>query len=135
MNLLRTLLVTTVVAALIAGCARTRTVEEVAVAPPPMEPTPNLQHFEATAYSVKGTTKSGAQTRPGVVAADPKVLPIGTRIRVDGAGAYSGEYTVLDTGREIKGREIDIFMPHNDDAVEFGRRQVSVEVIGRAAED
>ncbi|MEO8604762.1 MAG: 3D domain-containing protein [bacterium] len=104
--------------------------------PPPIEaaPTPRTTTFEATAYSVKGTMKSGQKTRPGVVAADPRVLPIGTRIRVGGAGAYSGDYTVLDTGREIKGREIDIFMPAENDAAAFGRQQVSVEVLSENTE-
>jgi hypothetical protein len=45
---------------------------------------------------------SGMQTRRGIVAADPKILPIGTRIRVQDAGRYSGEYTVTDTGPAIK---------------------------------
>lgn len=131
MKMLRALLCCLAAGALFVACARSRTVQEVAVAPS-VEPTPQRMSFEATAYSVKGTTKSGEQTRHGVVAADPRVLPIGTRIRIDGAGAYSGEYTVLDTGREIKGHELDIFMPRSEDAVEFGRKQVQVEVLSEA---
>jgi 3D (Asp-Asp-Asp) domain-containing protein len=85
--------------------------------------------FEATAYTVEGQTASGAQTRAGIVAADPNVLPIGSRIRVSGAGRYDGEYTVKDTGREIKGREIDIYIASDAEAKRFGRKNVTVEVL------
>ena len=105
-------------------------------APPPpvaVEPTPNRGAFVATAYSIEGTTASGKQTRRGIVAADPNVLPIGARIRVSDAGAYSGTYTVADTGRAIKGREIDVFIPDAHEARRFGRRHVQVEVLDRGA--
>jgi len=69
------------------------------------------------------------QTRRGIVAADPKILPIGTRIRVQDAGRYSGEYTVTDTGPAIKGHEIDIYMPDGAEAKNFGRRKVRVEIL------
>lgn len=121
------------------GCATTRPAPAelpvpVAVAPPPAVPTPALepaktQRFEATAYSIKGRTASGQRTRDGVVAADPKVLPLGTRIRVSEAGSYSGEYTVTDTGRTIVGREIDIYIANDAEAKRFGRRNVQVEVL------
>lgn len=105
-------------------------------APPPEvaapAPTPSkTRNFVATAYSTEGTTKSGGQTRSGVVAADPRVLPIGTRIRVADAGPYSGVYTVTDTGRAIKGSEIDLFIPDANEAKRFGRRHVQVEVLGK----
>ena len=90
-----------------------------------------VQTFSATAYSIEGTTKSGAQTREGIVAADPRVLPLGSRIRVRDAGAYDGEYVVHDTGPAIKGREIDIYMPNDAEAKRFGRRTVKVEVLSR----
>jgi hypothetical protein len=57
---------------------------------PPAPAPPRLLDFSATAYSITGTTASGMQTRRGIVAADPKILPIGTRIRVQDAGRYSG---------------------------------------------
>jgi rare lipoprotein A len=100
-------------------------------APARPAPPPRLLDFEATAYSVTGTTASGTQTRRGIVAADPAVLPIGSRIRVDGAGAYSGVYTVTDTGPAVTGREIDIFIPDNGEAKRFGRRRVRVEIVER----
>ena len=94
-------------------------------------PPPRLLEFEATAYSVTGTTASGMQARPGTVAADPTVLPLGSRIRVHGARAYSGVYTVTDTGPAVKGREIDIFIPDGAEAKRFGRRRVHVEILER----
>jgi 3D (Asp-Asp-Asp) domain-containing protein len=85
--------------------------------------------FEATAYAIDGTTASGVKARKGVVAADPAILPFGSRIRVDGAGQYSGQYVVEDTGPAIKGHEIDIYLENQKEAREFGRRQVRVEVL------
>ena len=102
-------------------------------APAPVPPKAEVPatSFEATAYSIEGVTASGAQTRKGIVAADPQVLPIGSRIRVEGADPYDGEYTVTDTGREIKGREIDIYIANDAEAKRFGRKKVSVEVLER----
>ena len=86
--------------------------------------------FEATAYCIEGETASGVQTRRGIVAADPDVLPIGSRIRVDGLGRrLSRTYDVEDTGRLVKGREIDIFMADCDAAREFGRQPARLRVL------
>jgi 3D (Asp-Asp-Asp) domain-containing protein len=68
--------------------------------------------------------------RRGIVAADPRVLPLGTRIYLN-AGAYSGNYTVTDTGGVIKGNILDIWVPSCGEAVKFGRRSISVSVLGR----
>ncbi len=88
--------------------------------------------FEATAYSDPGDeTASGTTARRGVVAADRRILPIGTRIRIEGAGEYSGEYTVEDSGRTIKGRELDIHIADARAAKRFGRKTVQVEVLQR----
>jgi rare lipoprotein A len=107
------------------GCGRLRG------APARPTPPPRLLEFEATAYSVTGTTASGMQTHRGAVAADPAVLPLGSRIRVDGAGAYSGVYMVTDSGLGVKGLEIDIFIPDGAEAKRFGRRRVHVEILER----
>jgi 3D (Asp-Asp-Asp) domain-containing protein len=97
--------------------------------PPPTSSPPRLIAFEATAYSIRGRTASGTHTRPGIVAADPKILPLGSRIRVHGAEPYSGVYEVADTGRTIDGHEIDIYIPSKRAAKRFGRRRVKVEVL------
>ena len=48
------------------------------------------------------------------------------------AGKYSGEYLVSDTGRTIKGREIDIYLASDAEAKRFGRKRVRVEVLSAA---
>src|SRR5262245_31653106 len=90
----------------------------------------SVLRVEATAYCIEGETASGVQTRKGIVAADPDVLPLGSRIRVDGLGRrLSRTYDVEDTGRLVKGREIDIFMADCGAAKQFGRRPARVKVI------
>jgi 3D (Asp-Asp-Asp) domain-containing protein len=90
---------------------------------------PTYLDFEATAYSIEGRTAAGTSARKGIVAADPAILPLHSRIRVHDAGAYSGEYAVEDTGRTIDGREIDIYLANDAEAKRFGRRRVRVEVL------
>lgn len=88
------------------------------------------QTFQATAYSISGTTFSGVKVVEGIVAADPMVLPIGSVIEVRSNG-YSGIYTVLDTGAVIQGRIIDIYVREYQKALQFGRRWVKVRVLRR----
>lgn len=89
-----------------------------------------MTDFHATAYCLKGRTASGIYTRPGVIAADPSVLPLGTVVHLR-AGRYTGTYTVMDTGGRIKGRRVDVYVPTYREAIQFGRRQVKIKVIGR----
>ena len=84
--------------------------------------------FVATAYSLKGVTRSGVRVRRGIVAADPSRIPLGSVIQVR-AGRYSGIYRVLDTGSAIKGEIIDIYVPDYREAVRFGRQRVQVRVL------
>jgi len=81
--------------------------------------------FTATAYCLKGRTAMGHGVRRGLIAADPRVLKLGSRVFIS-AGAYSGEYLVSDTGGGVKGREIDIWMPSCSEARRFGRRKVTI---------
>ncbi len=92
--------------------------------PYPSSPMP----FQATAYSESGVTKSGVPAKYGIVAADPAVLPLGSWIRVEGP-AHPGVFRVMDTGRLIKGRIIDIYLPEFRQAVEYGRQSVRVTVL------
>jgi len=114
---------------LLAGCM-TRPRPETAP-PPPTVQQPTYLEFEATAYSIEGRTAAGTRARRGIVAADPAVLPLGSRIRVLDAGRYSGDYVVEDTGRTIDGHEIDIYLADDREAKRFGRRHVRVEVLRR----
>ena len=86
--------------------------------------------FTATAYSLRGRTASGSGVRRGIIAADRRVLPLGTRVRLE-AGSYSGEYIVADTGGAVRGRKIDIWMPQTSEAMRFGRRPVKLTVLTR----
>ncbi|MBI4852674.1 MAG: 3D domain-containing protein [Acidobacteria bacterium] len=82
----------------------------------------------ATAYCLNGRTASGVFSKYGIIAADPKYLPIGSIVRIRG-GEYTGLYSVLDTGTKIKGRKIDIYLTSGKEAIEFGRRDVTLEVL------
>lgn len=90
---------------------------------------PQTRRFVATAYSLEGPTASGKPVRVGLVAADPAVLPLGSKIRVHDAGRYSADYVVRDTGSRVKGHRIDIYVPDVSEAKRFGRREVRVEVL------
>ena len=84
--------------------------------------------YVATAYSLRGRTASGKYTSRGVIAADPSVLPLGSRVRLE-AAAYTGEYLVADTGGAVRGRRIDIWTPSTREARRFGRRTVKLTVL------
>ena len=86
------------------------------------------QTYTATAYCLRGRTASGKPVNRGLIAADPSVLPLGTRVRVE-AGSWSGEYVVEDTGGAVKGRRIDIWTPTTREALQFGRRPVKLTVL------
>jgi len=122
--------------------------------PEPPAPTPsksayvaadveNLQYtrviqMEATAYTNSfqdtgknpgdkyyGITASGMKARYGVVAVDPRVIPLGTNLYVVGYGyAIAG-----DTGGAIKGNKIDLFFDTRQECYTFGRRQITVYVL------
>lgn len=86
-------------------------------------------HVLATAYSDAGTTKGGTDTHVGTAAADPAVLPLGTKVRLHDAGRYSGTYVIADTGNKVGGHHIDIFLPNKTEAKRFGRKLVWVQVL------
>ncbi len=90
-------------------------------------PAPSVSYL-ATAYSLRGRTASGAGVSKGIIAADPRVLPLGSRVRLE-AGGYSGEYMVADTGGAVRGRRIDIWTPTAREALRFGRRLVKLTVL------
>ena len=81
--------------------------------------------FSATAYCLSGKTAMGHGVRRGIIAADPRVLRLGSKITIT-AGPWSGTYLVSDTGGGIKGKRIDIWVPGCAEARRFGRRTVQV---------
>jgi 3D (Asp-Asp-Asp) domain-containing protein len=86
--------------------------------------------FKATAYCLQGRTATGGGVRRGIVAADPRVLPLGTQIQMT-AGSYSGTYTVADTGGAVRGRILDVWVPSCSEAMRFGRKTVMVSVLSK----
>ncbi len=89
-------------------------------------------HYVATAYSLRGKTASGKYVSQGIIAADPRILPLGSRVRLE-AGPWSGDYLVADTGGAIRGRKIDIWTPSSREAMRFGRRKVKLTVLSYPA--
>ena len=88
--------------------------------------------YVATAYSLRGRTAIGIPVGKGLIAADPRHLPLGSRVRLD-AGTYSGEYLVADTGTLVRGKRIDIWTPTSREAMRFGRRTVKLTVLSLGA--
>ena len=66
----------------------------------------------------------GNRVHSGAVAADTRVLPMGSLIHVEGYG----QYTVTDTGGAIKGSRLDLWIPNCSAAKKFGRRTVRVRI-------
>jgi len=89
-------------------------------------------NYVATAYSLRGKTASGRMVSRGLIAADPRVLPLGSRVRLEHPG-YTGEYLVADTGGKIRGKRIDIWIPTSREAMRFGRRTVKLTVLSYPA--
>jgi 3D (Asp-Asp-Asp) domain-containing protein/peptidoglycan hydrolase CwlO-like protein len=101
-----------------------------AVPPPPAAPTPvqpaagsgRQLTVVATAYSLHGGTASGLPTGPGVVAVDPTVIPLGTRMYIPGYG----DGIAADTGTAIKGLRIDLWFPTLAQTYTWGKRTVTI---------
>lgn len=116
-----------------AAARRARTATTVA-APQPAEPVSTttvparsgdgtyLGEFTVTCYSLRGTTASGRPVGPSVVAVDPRVIPLGTWIHIEGIGNRQAS----DTGGDIKGKRLDIWHESRDWCLQFGRRVLSV---------
>ena len=89
---------------------------------------------EATAYTANcagcsGTTATGVDLKANpnqkVIAVDPSVIPLGSKVYVEGYG----EAVAADTGGAIKGNRIDVFVPSEGDAQQFGRKSVKITVM------
>jgi 3D (Asp-Asp-Asp) domain-containing protein len=81
---------------------------------------------DAVAYHLPGTTASGLPVGVGVIAVDPAVIPLGTRVFVPGYGPA----VAADVGSAIKGNIIDLWMPSTAAARAWGRRTVTITVYG-----
>lgn len=88
----------------------------------------------ATAYTAfcegcSGVTKTGIDLRSNpdqkVIAVDPSVIPLGSRVWVEGYG----EAIAGDTGSAIKGNRIDVFVADKQDALNWGRKTVTIKIL------
>ncbi len=86
--------------------------------------------FSATAYCKGAMTTSGVAVQRGIAASDPELLPVGSVVDIDShEPRYNGIYTIMDTGPQVHGRQVDIYMWNCNEALRFGRRQVHVVVL------
>ena len=101
--------------------------------PPDARPgkrTGNIMTMEATGYSpeepgLDDTTATGMKAQHGVVAVDPRVIPLGTRLYIEGYGyAIAG-----DTGSAIKGNRIDLCFDTLEEVEAYGWRTITVEIL------
>lgn len=91
---------------------------------------------QATAYDASVAdgvpyTASGTIARPGVIAVDPNVIPLGTRVYIESMDEWpSYGYAVAeDTGSAIVGHIVDLFYDSHQTALDFGRRSVRVYIL------
>jgi 3D (Asp-Asp-Asp) domain-containing protein len=104
--------------------------KEVTPGDEPVVPNANHLRFTATAYCKGTTTASGVNVRTGIAAADPDLLPVGSVVQVYRLGErYNGIYTIMDTGPAVQGRHIDIYMWSCNEALQFGRRPIAINVL------
>lgn len=90
--------------------------------------------MEATAYTAScegcsGITSTGINLKENpdakVISVDPSVIPLGSRVYVEGYG----EAIAGDTGGGIKGNRIDVFIPSKQDAINYGVKQLKVTIL------
>jgi 3D (Asp-Asp-Asp) domain-containing protein len=79
---------------------------------------------DAVAYSLPGSTALGVPVRKGVVAVDPQLIPLGTKMHVPGYGPS----LAADVGTAIRGRIIDLWFPSTAEARAWGRRALTITV-------
>jgi 3D (Asp-Asp-Asp) domain-containing protein len=88
----------------------------------PVAPEGRTLTVTATGYTLLGRTATGAPVGYGVVAVDPNVIPLGTRLSIPGYG----EGVAADTGGAVQGGTIDLWFPTASTAAAWGRRTVTI---------
>ena len=113
----------TAAATAITTTADTTPAAESAPVPAPAPPSAGRTiTVSSTGYSLPGHTATGLPVGWGVVAVDPSVIPLGTRLTIPGYG----EAVAADTGGAVRGHEIDIWFPTLAKARAWGRRTVTI---------
>ena len=89
---------------------------------------PSGRSFQArlSAYSHGTRTASGTPVRWGVVAVDPRVIPLGSRLTIEG---FDTVFVAEDTGGAVRGNHIDIYFPDLAAAIRFGVQTRTVTVL------
>ncbi len=89
-------------------------------------------YFVASGYSANdsiqgtdSTTATGSEVRQGIIAVDPDIIPLGSRIKIKNMGVFIAE----DTGGKIKGNRLDIFFDSKKEAKDFGRKGVWIRIL------
>jgi 3D (Asp-Asp-Asp) domain-containing protein/peptidoglycan hydrolase CwlO-like protein len=90
--------------------------------PPPPPQGGSKVTVSSTGYCLRGTTATGIPVGWGVIAVDPSFIPLGTRMFVPGYG----EGVAADTGSAVKGAVIDVWFPTCLQALQWGRRTVTI---------
>jgi 3D (Asp-Asp-Asp) domain-containing protein/peptidoglycan hydrolase CwlO-like protein len=90
--------------------------------PPPPPQGGSKVTVSSTGYCLRGTTATGIPVGWGVIAVDPSFIPLGTRMFVPGYG----EGVAADTGSAVKGAVIDVWFPTCAQALQWGRRTVTI---------
>ncbi len=90
----------------------------------PQAPQAYRLKVDAVAYYLPGKTALGVPVGKGVVAVDPKLIPLGTKLHVPGYGPG----LAADVGYAIKGRVIDLWFPTTAKARNWGRRTVTITI-------
>ena len=90
----------------------------------PQAPQAYRLKVDAVAYYLPGKTAFGVPVGKGVVAVDPKLIPLGTKLHVPGYGPG----VAADVGYAIKGRVIDLWFPSTAKARNWGRRTVTITI-------
>jgi 3D (Asp-Asp-Asp) domain-containing protein len=109
-----------------AAQVRTRNVSAPAArAPAPASaPGPGTLTVRAVGYSLRGSTATGVPVGWGIVAVDPSVIPLGTRLTIPGYG----EGVAADTGPGVRGATIDLWFPSRAQALAWGVRTITVSI-------
>lgn len=78
-----------------------------------------------------GITYTGVKVKKGIVAVDPKVIPLGTRLYIEGVGNVPdyGYAVAADIGSAIKGNKIDLYMDNQSVVDKWGRKKVKVYIL------
>jgi 3D (Asp-Asp-Asp) domain-containing protein len=90
----------------------------------PQAPQAYRLKVDAVAYHLPGKTALGVPVQKGVVAVDPALIPLGTKLHVPGYGPA----LAADVGYAIKGRIIDLWFPSTAKARAWGRRTVTITI-------